>query len=221
MMFASSLTCVGVALASCLVVSAQANIPVTIGARGLLVFEPNTVVASPNDTVVFTFAARHAVAEGTFETPCARKPGGFDSEARTPGTNYTVAVKNLSTIWIHCDLPGHCPTGMVFAINPPTSGNMTYPIYKARAQGLLNSTNTATATSSLPTTVLTGTLTSHPGSGTHITSPTTTTTTTTTSTKSGAHKQYPGAISPLAAVSAIFVIAATIGLTPTASFIFV
>ena len=26
----------------------------------------------------------------------------------------------------------HCPAGMVFAINPPTSGNETYEAYKVR-----------------------------------------------------------------------------------------
>ncbi|TFK63702.1 hypothetical protein BDN72DRAFT_847335 [Pluteus cervinus] len=103
---------------------------VQVGPNGKLVYDPEYVVAAPGDVVNFTFNPKnHTVTQSAFNTPCVPLPGGISSGFNpvTPGMNplptFQVHVTDNNPIWIHCEQVNHCPSGMVFAINPPTTGN--------------------------------------------------------------------------------------------------
>src|ERR1700732_4547538 len=55
-------------------------------------------------------------------------------------------TSTLLTTGFYCQQTGHCKMGMVFAINPPTSGDKTFSNFKMLAMG--SSTVTTTATTS-------------------------------------------------------------------------
>ncbi|KAG8938975.1 hypothetical protein FRC04_007216 [Tulasnella sp. 424] len=49
---------------------------------------------------------------------------------------FTIEVKNEDPIWVHCEQVGHCPSGMVFAVNAPKKGNTFKKFLKmAKASG--------------------------------------------------------------------------------------
>ena len=54
-------------------------------------------------------------------------------------------------VGFYCQQTGHCKMGMVFAINPPTSGDKTFQAYKNLATGgtatVVQTVNTATTVS--------------------------------------------------------------------------
>jgi len=151
-----------------------------------LVFDPNTVAAVVGDNVLFKFFPKaHSVSQSTFANPCVTMPpnatsgapGGIDSglmpvaENATTNPTITVNVTVTTPLWFYCKQEGppvHCGQGMVFAINPPATGN-TFPIYLAKAIALNGTTATGTTN-----TTATGT-----GKGTGPTSVTTTLGTTT------------------------------------------
>ena len=67
-----------------------------------------------------------------------------------PGTTsgfptYTITVKDDKPIWAYCRQPGppaHCPSGMVFAANAPSTGN-TFDAFRAKALALNRASSTA------------------------------------------------------------------------------
>ena len=75
-----------------------------------------------------------------------------------PGTTsgfptYTIMVKDNKPTWAHCCQPSppmHCPSGMVFTVNAPSTGNM-FDTFRAKAL-VLNHTSTTTYDSGLYTT---------------------------------------------------------------------
>ncbi|RPB06162.1 hypothetical protein L873DRAFT_1824844 [Choiromyces venosus 120613-1] len=108
----------------------------------ILKYDPEFVNAKSGDVIRFDIlAANHTVTESSFDAPCVPN-GGIDSsfrpnKANIPGAQlFTVDVRDEKPKWFYCAQPGngkpHCQAGMVFAINPPTSGN-TLAAFKAKA----------------------------------------------------------------------------------------
>ncbi|KAF2875145.1 Cupredoxin [Massariosphaeria phaeospora] len=103
---------------------------VKVGANGLK-FEPSTITAAEGDHVIFEFYAKnHSVAQGAFNSPCKPSDGGFWSgfvpaSGTTPNeTTFMYTVANASApIWVYCTQGSHCQSGMVAAINAPSTGN--------------------------------------------------------------------------------------------------
>jgi len=138
---------VNVALLSLLAlpfVAAQTVHNITVGSGGL-VFSPSNITASPNDTIVFTFAGTHTATESSFGSPCAPLSNGFNFQASsTAGTPFSVTVNDTNPIWVYCAIPGHCQAGMVFAANAPTTGN-TFAAFKSAAMGGSSSSGSSTS----------------------------------------------------------------------------
>ncbi|TFK63708.1 hypothetical protein BDN72DRAFT_305851 [Pluteus cervinus] len=132
MKLAIALTAIPAALA--------ASFDVQVAPGGQLVFTPNTVTAAVGDTVNFTFnPANHTVTQSTFATPCTPSDGGLDSGFKpvTAGgdpVTFQVTVAATTPMWFFCKQSNHCAQGMVFAINPPATGN-TFDAFQANAEG--------------------------------------------------------------------------------------
>ncbi|KAG0634566.1 hypothetical protein HOY80DRAFT_860209, partial [Tuber brumale] len=117
------------------------------GATPILRYNPEYVVhAEVGDFVLFDFLANnHTLTESTFDAPCVPKHGGIDSGFRPNMENisgkiiFPVTVTDDKPRWFYCAQPGngnpHCQAGMVFAINPPASGN-TLEAFKEKAAGV-------------------------------------------------------------------------------------
>ncbi|KAG9031405.1 hypothetical protein FRB95_002769 [Tulasnella sp. JGI-2019a] len=124
---------------------------VVVGGSAGLVYTPNVITAAAGDIVMFQFQVKnHTLTQSTFAAPCTEKAGGFDSSfmpvAATDTTfpTYNITVNDTTPIWAYCRQANHCQSGMVFAINPPATGN-TFTAFKA---GAMNSTaaNSTTGT---------------------------------------------------------------------------
>jgi len=120
---------------------------VIVGGPGLLTFQPNTVAAQPGDTVTFEFHQKnHTATQSTFSGPCMPMSGGFNSgfepvgDSATNFPTFTVPVNDTKPIWVYCAQANHCSSGMVFAVNAPSSGN-TFDAFRANAMGSGSSSN--------------------------------------------------------------------------------
>lgn len=155
------------ATAAVQVTAAQFN--VTVGGPSL-VFTPQSVTAQPGDVIFFTFQQKnHTVTQSTFDVPCQRSAGGFDSGFMPVSANNTsgpfpaaqLTVRTTDPVWIYCRQGNHCQQGMVFAVNPGDK----FDAYKANAMGNNTSvspsstpaTGTSTSVASNPTPTSTGT----------------------------------------------------------------
>jgi len=111
-------------------------------------FQPNNLTVNENDTVTFAFPPSpitHSVTQSSFNSPCnlLNENGtgqlGFDSSLQQ-NDQFTIVITNASQpIWFFCKQfgpPNHCGSGMVGAINPPTSGQNTFANYLAAAEKL-------------------------------------------------------------------------------------
>jgi len=118
---------------------------------GQAVFNPPTIRAKLNDTIVFIFNGNHTVTQTIFSAPCQNNSAQstFDSGYLNRGQNFSVNVYTTGPIWIRCNT--HCPKGMVAAINAPDSGD-TFQQYQARANGTYKPSTSSTS-SSPPTSV--------------------------------------------------------------------
>lgn len=100
---------------------------VIVGGEKGLVFDPPTVEALPRDTIVFEFRQKnHTVTQSSFEDPCRRLEGGFDSDFQFVATdatgdfptfNYTVL--DTAPVFAYCRqrLPAsHCGQKMVLSV---------------------------------------------------------------------------------------------------------
>ncbi|KAF8583202.1 hypothetical protein K439DRAFT_1653549 [Ramaria rubella] len=141
---------------------------VNVGPNGTLTFDPPTIVAELGDIVQFQFNPKnHSVTQSPFNNPCTNLATatngsmiGFDSgfmpvaagAAVAPVFNVTVNV--TTPIWGYCRQTGHCFQGMVFGINPPTSGPNTFDAFQMLALHA-NSTSTASSPGSSNTTTTT------------------------------------------------------------------
>ncbi|KAF8236263.1 Cupredoxin [Tricholoma matsutake] len=119
---------IAIALASAAVVSA-ANFTVTVGANNMLAFNPTNVIAAVGDTIDFQFHAKnHSVTQSTFANPCklmTTPKQGIDSGYQPVAVNATqfptwsITIDNATApLWFYCKQGNHCPSGMVFAVNP-------------------------------------------------------------------------------------------------------
>ncbi|KAL1686162.1 hypothetical protein GGG16DRAFT_128910 [Schizophyllum commune] len=101
---------------------------VAVGENAALNFNPSSLTGVQNgDTITFHFlSGNHTLTQSTFDEPCKAKEGGVDSgyqDVQNAGggdrLHYTITVNNASTpLWFFCGQTGHCPRGMVFAVNP-------------------------------------------------------------------------------------------------------
>ncbi|KAL0575068.1 hypothetical protein V5O48_006913 [Marasmius crinis-equi] len=137
-----------------------ANYDVTVGADSKLAFNPEFVNGQPGDTVTFTFYPKnHTVTQSTFDQPCSIASGGFDTGFKPVPVNQTTdfpqevfTIHDTTPAWFYCAQkalpagPAHCPSGMVFAVNPPPEGNeKSFSAFKALA---MKSNATSSTTSS-------------------------------------------------------------------------
>ncbi|CAE6479332.1 unnamed protein product [Rhizoctonia solani] len=114
---------------------------VTVGALGQLRYDPEYVYAEVGDYVKFIFQPKnHTVTESSFDDPCNAIDGGFLTGFVPVPENQTsdFPTRNFKVIddkphWFYCGQIGHCPAGMVFAVNPPKEGN-TFDKFQAMAQ---------------------------------------------------------------------------------------
>jgi len=155
------------AAATALAVFSLAAIPargavhqVTVGGPGILAYNPETVVASPGDTVIFTFMQKnHTATQSSFEDPCTQIEGGFDSGFQPVADNNTsgpfpqaqLTIQDTNPIWVYCRQTGHCAQGMVFAVNPGSQ----FSAFQAAA----NATGSASASSASGVVTVTATVT--------------------------------------------------------------
>ncbi|CAE6525562.1 unnamed protein product [Rhizoctonia solani] len=104
---------------------------VTVGAWGELRYDPEYVHAEVGDYIEFEFHPKnHTVTESAFDYPCKAIDGGFrtgfvpvseDQKWDLPTRKFKVTDEKPH--WFYCGQIGHCPAGMVFAVNPPKQGN--------------------------------------------------------------------------------------------------
>ncbi|KAF8600223.1 hypothetical protein BDV93DRAFT_525511 [Ceratobasidium sp. AG-I] len=114
---------------------------VTVGNNGKLRYDPQYVHAKVGDYVKFEFHPKnHTVTESSFDNPCHKIDYGFrtgfvpvpqDQTSHFPTRTFKVTDKKPH--WFYCGQTGHCPDGMVFAVNPPKSGN-TFEKFQKKAQ---------------------------------------------------------------------------------------
>ncbi|ORX34444.1 hypothetical protein BD324DRAFT_653221 [Kockovaella imperatae] len=134
-------------VASASVVMAATQHVVLVGPDHTLNYEPSTVQASVGDTILFQFqAGNHSVTQSTFQNPCTYS-GGFNSGFFPISGNpvdVAITVETSDPIWMFCAQDGHCEAGMVFAVNPPSSGD-TFSAFVSNAE----SGNTASATTTM------------------------------------------------------------------------
>ncbi|KAF8598114.1 hypothetical protein BDV93DRAFT_524185 [Ceratobasidium sp. AG-I] len=104
---------------------------VTVGAWGKLRYDPQYVHAKVGDYVEFEFHPKnHTVTESSFDSPCHRIDNGFRTGfVPVPSTQTShfptrkYEVTDTKPHWFYCGQTGHCPSGMVFAVNAPKHGN--------------------------------------------------------------------------------------------------
>ncbi|KAF8337031.1 uncharacterized protein EI90DRAFT_3119365 [Cantharellus anzutake] len=128
---------------------------VQVGQDGQLVYYPQYITAEQGDIVNFIFSNKnHTVTQSSFDSPCSKllgtdgiTPVGLDTgfvpiaAGQSPVIfNYT--VNTTDPLWFYCKQQGHCRKGMVFAINPPATGNHTFENFLANAENNATNTNT-------------------------------------------------------------------------------
>lgn len=107
-----------------------ATIQVAVGQNGLT-YSPSDIKAAVGDSVEFSFFPKnHTVTQSSFAQPCHPLANGFFSSfiptsSSPSGTTFTILVNDTKPIWLYCGQPtgNHCQSGMVAAINAPTTGN--------------------------------------------------------------------------------------------------
>ncbi|KAF9267191.1 hypothetical protein L218DRAFT_723023 [Marasmius fiardii PR-910] len=108
--------------------------------ENIYMFNPQNTQAQTGDVIQFVFSgipANHSITQSSFATPCQRLSGGFDSgwvfvppthnaNSQPPATWNLTITNSSRPIWFYCKqtLPQfHCSSGMVGAVNGPTSGD--------------------------------------------------------------------------------------------------
>lgn len=114
---------------------------------GFFQFNPNNITASEGSVITFEFSGNpgnHSITQSSFANPCQPLSGGFDSgwvfipQGQTDNIpTWNLTITNGSTpLWFFCKqlVPQpHCKSGMVGAINAPTSGNTFSAFQQAAA----------------------------------------------------------------------------------------
>jgi plastocyanin len=127
---------------------AGATVKVTVGDGGVLQYSPNSLAVAVGTAVEFDFFPKnHTVTQSSFANPCHPLEGGFFSgfvptKNSPSGTSFTIVVNDTKPIWFYCGQTtgNHCQSGMVGAINAPTSGN-TFEKFAALAKNATTSTS--------------------------------------------------------------------------------
>ncbi|KAF7364414.1 hypothetical protein MSAN_01102200 [Mycena sanguinolenta] len=91
---------------------------VEVGVQGSF-YTPPTISAGVNDTVIFVFGGdEHTVTQSTFDAPCVRLDGGFDSGFQGRGADFTLPP----SVWslIITNVSESAPPPLLRAINPPS-----------------------------------------------------------------------------------------------------
>jgi len=108
----------------------QTTYNVEVAQNGQLAFNPQFVNAKQGDIINLMFnPVAHTFTESSFDYPCVPATGGFDtgfvnvSAGQAPVSRQFVVPQDTTPLWYYCRQIGHCGKGMVFAINPPTTGN--------------------------------------------------------------------------------------------------
>ncbi|KAJ7234734.1 hypothetical protein C8J57DRAFT_1713598 [Mycena rebaudengoi] len=110
-------------------------------------FIPPTVAPNVGDTILFRWniSGNHSVTESSFSTLCQKMP-----ESASPSTGDFVfkspndittperklAITSAEPKWFFCEqtiATDLCRVGMVFAVNPPTTGERTFAAFQAAA----------------------------------------------------------------------------------------
>jgi len=130
---------------------------VIVGGPGKLMFDPEHITAKPRDRIVFEFRQKnHTATQSSFDAPCVKKAGGFDSgyipvaEGETNFPTWSVTVNDTAPIWVFCAQGNHCSaSGMVFSVNSDetTGSPKTYNTFKQSAMSLIAS-NSSTPSAS-------------------------------------------------------------------------
>jgi plastocyanin len=143
--------------------STPTNHMVTVGKDGQLRYDPEFITAAVGDTVTYQFFPKnHTVTQSNFAEPCQPKADtssdhtpGFDSGFMPVAANdatphlFTITVNDTNPIWAYCRQVGHCGSGMVMGINPPTSGN-TFDAFQMLAEKI-NGTSSASTPGAIGT----------------------------------------------------------------------
>lgn len=134
--------------------------------------------ATSGDSVLFVFSQRgnYSVTQSSFDHPCQKSIGGFDSglcvgimflvfvdlhkpillTIRIPVSAQAIphideyTVNSSQPIWFYSDF--HCKSGMVFAINPGNS----FPDFQQLAMGAVDASTTKTTVTATSTVVVPG-----------------------------------------------------------------
>ncbi|UZJ51418.1 hypothetical protein CBS101457_000738 [Exobasidium rhododendri] len=115
-------------------------------------FSPLSSTAAVGDTILFTFhTSQHNVIEsaGTSTSQaCQPMAGGFATEIMSDGTTYSLAVNSTDPVYIHCG--PHCKSnGMIYVINPPSSGAVTD--YQNAAEGMASTSASSSSSAASAT----------------------------------------------------------------------
>jgi plastocyanin len=128
-----------VAVANPVVGATGATHSVTVGGPQGLAFNPPQLVATPGDTVIFTFLSQnHTATQSAFETPCDPLAGGMDSGFQSnpnntvnPPPQVAMQVMVSTPLWFYCRQNNHCGKGMTFSINP--TADKTHAMFQSLA----------------------------------------------------------------------------------------
>ncbi|KAF8664847.1 hypothetical protein AX16_000688 [Volvariella volvacea WC 439] len=119
---------------------------IVVGAKGDLVFSPESITASIGDIVVFEFRPKnHTVTQSSFSNPCVRLvndsrdlgfASGFQpvSAEATEFPEFRILINDTAPIWGYCGQTNHCGAGMVSSINAVESGPNNINAFKTLAQ---------------------------------------------------------------------------------------
>ncbi|KAH6668307.1 hypothetical protein B0J14DRAFT_641890 [Halenospora varia] len=134
------------------------TIKVAVGEGGSLRYTPNNITAK-----------NHSVVQSSFANPCHPLAGGFFSSfvptKNSPsGASFTVIVNDTRPIWFYCSQTSssHCQSGMVGAINAPSTGNTL--------EAFITLAENSTASTSPPGTAISGFLKANSNSTNVVTS---------------------------------------------------
>jgi len=142
--------------------AAGATHTVVVGGNGTLAYNPQEIIAAPNDVVVFQFVAKnHTVTQSSFAAPCQKLAStstsgqvGFDSGFMPVSGNssgfpsFSIVVNDTNPMWAYCMQANHCEQGMVFAINANDSSSKSFNAFQAIAKGSNATTGAPPATTS-------------------------------------------------------------------------
>jgi len=157
-----------VGLCSAFTFTVTVGIDETNGQPGLG-FDPSVITPAAGDTIAFTFQlpsyiknptpTEHSATQSLFDNPCSPIPGGFDtgiqstgSENTQTGSTFNLVVNDTQPLWFFSSANSDCKSGMVLAVNPPTSGDQTAAAFKQKAMSSRGTPSPTTAASSSPTT---------------------------------------------------------------------